>query len=145
MSPYATTSERHARNTSVIADLRANGGRTSAGQTLVILTTVGARSGREQQIPVCVREDGGDLIIAASAGGQARHPQWYANIVASPVIGVEYLGERYRAEVTTVANGPDRDRLFQMMSEEITGIYGYQDKCRDHRQIPIMRLRRVEQ
>jgi deazaflavin-dependent oxidoreductase (nitroreductase family) len=145
MSPYATTSERHARNTAVISDLRANGGRTSAGQTLVILTTAGARSGREQQIPVCVREDGRDLVVAASAGGQPRHPQWYTNVVASPVIGVEYLGESYRAEVTTVANGPDRDRLVQLMSEEIPGIYAYQDKCRDHRQIPIMRLRRVEQ
>jgi deazaflavin-dependent oxidoreductase (nitroreductase family) len=135
--------ERKARDESVMAELRAQGGRTSSGQVLVILTFLGARSGREYQRPVCVREDGDDLVVAASAGGQANHPQWYYNLAAHPDITVEYLGESYPAAVSTVANGPDRDRLFGLLSQEIKGLYEYQDRCRDSRQIPVLRLRRI--
>jgi deazaflavin-dependent oxidoreductase (nitroreductase family) len=143
MTANPTASERHARDTAIMAELRAGGGQTAAGQTLVILTITGATSGQPHHKPVCVREDGADLVVAASAGGQARHPQWYGNLVAHPEITVEYLGATYPATTSTVTNSPDRDRLFQMLSEEITGLYGYQDRCRDSRQIPIIRIRRT--
>jgi deazaflavin-dependent oxidoreductase (nitroreductase family) len=126
-----------------MAELRAHGGRTAGGQVLVILTFAGARTGREYHKPVCVREDGADLVVAASVGGQASHPQWYRNLVTRPEITVEYLGESYRAAASTVPNGPDRDRLFGLLSEEIIGLYEYQDRCRDSRQIPIVRLQHV--
>jgi F420H(2)-dependent quinone reductase len=138
-----TISERKARDDAIMADLRAHGGKTEAGLILVILRIAGAKSGTVRDKPVCVKEDGDDLIVAGSAGGQSKHPQWYQNLVAQPEIVVEYLGESWRAAADTVANSPDRDRLFHMMSEEITGLYGYQDRCRDARQIPIVRLRRI--
>jgi deazaflavin-dependent oxidoreductase (nitroreductase family) len=137
-----TTSERHARNELIMTELRSLEGRTEAGQVLVVLTIAGAKTGRRRDYPVCVREDGDDLIVAASAGGQPDHPQWYTSLTAHPDITVEYLGESYAATASLVPNSPDRDRLFQMMSAEITGLYGYQDRCRDTRQIPIVRLRR---
>jgi deazaflavin-dependent oxidoreductase (nitroreductase family) len=142
MTADPAVSERNARNELVVAELREHGGRTAAGQALVILISTGARTGREHHKPVCVREDGTDLVIAASAGGQPRHPQWYRNLLARPEITVEYLGESYPAVASTVPNSADRDRLVQMLSEEITGLYEYQDRCRDSRQIPILRLRR---
>jgi deazaflavin-dependent oxidoreductase (nitroreductase family) len=137
-----TLSERKARDEAVLAELRANRGRTASGQTLVILTITGSRTGTRRDKPVCVRADGDDLVVAGSAGGQARHPQWYLNLVSNPELTVEYLGETYRAVADTVPNSVDRDRLFQMLSEEITGLYGYQDRCRDSRQIPIVRIHR---
>jgi deazaflavin-dependent oxidoreductase (nitroreductase family) len=142
METDPSVSERQARDEAVMADLRANGGRTAAGQVLVILEITGEKSGRQLFKPVCVREDGADLVVAASAGGQPRHPQWYRNLVSNPALTVEYLGESYQATASTVANSTDRDRLFQLLSEEITGLYGYQDRCGDTRQIPIVRLRR---
>lgn len=126
-----------------MTELRAHGGKTKAGQALVILTITGAKTGRKHDKPVCVREDGPDLVVAASAGGQPDHPQWYRNLVAHPEINVEYLGQSHPAVASTVLNSPDRNRLFHMMSKEITGLYGYQDRCRDSRQIPILRLRRI--
>lgn len=125
-----------------MAELRANGGRTDGGQTLVILTITGSRTGTRRDKPVCVREDGDDLVVAGSAGGQPRHPQWYLNLVSNPELTVEYLGETYRAVADTELNSVDRDRLFAMMSREITGLYAYQDRCRESRQIPIVRIRR---
>jgi deazaflavin-dependent oxidoreductase (nitroreductase family) len=126
-----------------MSELRRNGGRLGSGQTLVILTITGARSGQQHEKPVCVREDGPDLVVAASAGGHRLHPQWYHNLVVNPELTAEYLGERFAARASTTLNSPDRDRLFQMMSEEIVGLYGYQDRCRDSRQIPIIRLTRI--
>jgi deazaflavin-dependent oxidoreductase (nitroreductase family) len=137
-----TATERHARDEAVMAELRANHGRMAAGQTLIILSIAGSKTGRLQDKPVCVSEHGAALVIAASAGGQARHPQWYTSLMAKPDITVEYLGETFPVTATIVANGPDRDRLFGAMSREIPGLYGYQDRCRDSRQIPIIRLER---
>jgi deazaflavin-dependent oxidoreductase (nitroreductase family) len=136
-----STLDRRTRDEAVINEMRANAGRRpESGDPLVLLTTTGASSGKEHTKPVCVREDGDDLVVAGTVGGQSRHPQWYRNLVAHPELTVEYLGEVYRARAETVANSPDRDRLFHMMSEVIQGIYGYQDRCRDDRQIPIVRL-----
>jgi deazaflavin-dependent oxidoreductase (nitroreductase family) len=132
------------RNKEVIANHRANGGKAAEGQMpLVLLTTTGAKSGKEHITPVCVREDGADLVVAGSKGGMPDHPQWYRNLVANPELTVEYLGDTYRARATTVENSTDRDRLFQMMSEVIVGLYQYQDRCRESRQIPIVRLIRT--
>ena len=143
MEGDALVTERHARDEAVMAELWATGGTTSSGQVLVILTVTGARSGRRLLKPMCVREDGADLVVAASAGGQPRHPQWYFNLVAKPEVTVEYLGAAYQARASVVPNSPDRDRLFQLLSEEITDLYSYQDRCRDTRQIPLIRLHRM--
>jgi deazaflavin-dependent oxidoreductase (nitroreductase family) len=137
-----TTNERHARDDAVMAQLRANAGKLDTGGTLVILTIRGAVTGRAREKTLCVREDGPDLVVAASAGGQPRHPRWYTNLVANPELTVEYLGETYAAVASTVPNGPERDRLVAMLSAEIVDLYAYQDRCRDTRQIPIVRLRR---
>ena len=134
--------ERRARDEPIMAQLRANGGRTDTGMILVILTIKGAVSGTERDKPVCVRKDGDDLFVVGSAGGQPRHPQWYTNLVANPEITVEYLGERYPAVAETEPNGPERDRLYALLSEEVPGLYGYQDRCRETRQIPLVRIRR---
>jgi deazaflavin-dependent oxidoreductase (nitroreductase family) len=145
-----STPERPARidmreqNKVVMSDLRANAGRSSNGAPpLVIITTIGAKSGNPHATPICVREDGDRLVVAGSAGGRAVHPQWYKNLLANPEITVEYLGDSYQARATTVTNSLDRNRLFDMMSEVIDGLYRYQDRCRDHRQIPIVSLDRI--
>ena len=83
------------------------------------------------------------FCLARNASGQPKHPLWYSNLVANPELTVEYLGETYQARASTVPNSTDRDRLFERMSHEITGIYGYQDRCREQRQIPIVRLERI--
>jgi deazaflavin-dependent oxidoreductase (nitroreductase family) len=144
MSPEPTLSDRRVRDDALIAELRANGGRTAAGNAnLVIITTTGRKSGQRYEKPLCARADAGNVIIAGTAGGQPAHTQWYLNLVSNPEVSVEFGGEAYQAVASTVPNGPDRDRLFALIGEEITGIYGYQDRCRDTRQIPIIALRRV--
>jgi deazaflavin-dependent oxidoreductase (nitroreductase family) len=137
------TVDRKSRDDAIIEAYRATGG-SGDGPPLVLLTTTGAVSGNPHTKPVCVRTDGDDLVVAGSMGGNPSHPQWYRNLVANPELTVEYLGDTYRARAETVPNSPDRDRLFAMMDEVIPGIYGYQDRCAAHRQIPIVRLVRID-
>jgi deazaflavin-dependent oxidoreductase (nitroreductase family) len=132
------------QNQKVIADYRATGGKTAdGGFPLVLLTTTGAKTGNKHVTPVCVREDGADLVVAGSMGGMRKHPQWYRNLQHDPELTVEYLGDTYRARAELVPNSPDRNRLFDMMSEVIIGLYSYQDRCAEHRQIPVVRLVRI--
>ncbi|HEY2330752.1 MAG TPA: nitroreductase/quinone reductase family protein [Acidimicrobiales bacterium] len=132
------------QNQKIIADYRATGGKPAdGGFPLVLLTTIGNKTGNAHTTPVCVREDGDDLIVAGSMGGMKKHPQWYRNLQANPELTVEYLGDTYRARAELVPNSQDRNRLFDMMSEVIIGLYSYQDRAAEFRQIPVIRLVRI--
>jgi deazaflavin-dependent oxidoreductase (nitroreductase family) len=147
-SPPPARIDMRVQNQEIVAAYRANAGVVEDGaDPLVVITTRGTKTGNLHTTPICVRQDGDgagqDLIVAGTAGGTKRHPQWYFNLVAEPEITVEYLGDTYTARAETVANSVDRDRLFNMMSTVIPGIYRYQDRCRELRQIPIVRLTRI--
>jgi deazaflavin-dependent oxidoreductase (nitroreductase family) len=133
--------DRKARDEAIVAEYRATGGIPAVGSPqLIVLHTIGQRTGITHVKPVCVIEDGDDLVVAGTMGGNPRHPQWYRNITANPELTVEYRGETFRVRATTEPNGATRDRLFAEMDTVIPGIHGYQDRCRETRQIPIIRL-----
>jgi deazaflavin-dependent oxidoreductase (nitroreductase family) len=77
-----------ATNAAVIAHFRANGGQVPAPYDnpppMVLLHTIGARSGREHIVPMRAMVDGESLYIFASAHGSPRHPDWYYNLRAHP-------------------------------------------------------------
>jgi deazaflavin-dependent oxidoreductase (nitroreductase family) len=130
-------------NKAVIAAYRERGGNEPGSVTpLVILTTRGRVSGKDHVTPVAVVQDGGRLVVAGSMGGLPRNPQWYENLLADPIITVEYEGETYRARATTVPDGPERDRLFTLMNQVIPDLHNYQERARATRQIPIVVLDR---
>jgi deazaflavin-dependent oxidoreductase (nitroreductase family) len=143
-TPPPARVDMRVRNQEIIASYRANAGVVDdSADPLVVITTRGTKTGNLHTTPICVRQDGADLVVAGTAGGTKRHPQWYFNLVAETDITVEYLGDTYQARAETVTNSLERDRLFHMMSAVIPGIYRYQDRCRDLRQIPIVRLTRI--
>jgi deazaflavin-dependent oxidoreductase (nitroreductase family) len=134
------------QNEALIAQYRADAGRNADGTPMVqvLLTTTGERTGRQFTTPVNVVEDGDGLVIAGSKGGLPDHPQWYRNLLAHPGLTVEYLGDTYAATATPVPNGTERDRLYALLAEVIPGLYRYQDRCRETRQIPVIRLERAD-
>ncbi|HEY3943100.1 MAG TPA: nitroreductase/quinone reductase family protein [Acidimicrobiales bacterium] len=144
MTDAASPPDIRQTNQDVIARYRASGGTGEGMESLVLITTTGAKTGRSHTTPVCVQEDGDRLVVAGSMGGMRKHPQWFRNLVANPELTVEYRGSTYRARATIVPNGPERDVLFGRMSEVITGLYSYQDRAANHRQIPVVWLERVE-
>ncbi|MFO1540820.1 MAG: nitroreductase/quinone reductase family protein, partial [Chloroflexota bacterium] len=60
------------------------GGR-GMGRNTVLLTTVGARTGRERTSPLAGFADGpGRWLVVGSGNGSARHPAWFLNLARTP-------------------------------------------------------------
>jgi deazaflavin-dependent oxidoreductase (nitroreductase family) len=130
-------------NQQLIAKYREHGGQIDGpftGRTLLLLTTTGARSGRERTTPVAYTRDGDNLVIIASKGGAPEHPAWYHNLVAHPEVTVELGAERFPARAV-VPEGAERDRLFAQMATKMPNFARYQENTA--RQIPVVVLRRV--
>jgi len=129
-------------NQKIIEEFRANGGVvTGRGRTVLILHTIGAKSGKEHVNPVAHTRDGDRYVIIASKGGAPNNPDWYYNIVANPLITVEAGTEKFQAKATIVEE-PERTRLYNQMSAVMPGFAEYQKKTT--RVIPVMVLTRVQ-
>lgn len=131
-------------NKTVIAEFRANGGKVGGQFTntpLLLLTTIGAKSGQTRTNPVAYTTDGDHIIIIASKGGAPTHPDWYHNLKANPMVTVELGREQFQARAI-VAEGAERDRLFTQMAEVMPGFADYQRNT--DRRIPVIILERME-
>jgi deazaflavin-dependent oxidoreductase (nitroreductase family) len=129
-------------NMATIKEFRANAGKVGgpfAGKTLLILHTIGAKSGRTRINPVAYVTDGDRFVIIASKGGAPNNPDWYYNIVANPKVTVEIGTEQFSARAS-IATEPERTRLFNKMVEIMPGFAEYQKKTT--RIIPVIILSR---
>ncbi len=88
-------------NTQVISEFRANGGKVAqfGDAPMVILHTVGAKSGAVREIPLVALVQGEQLIVFAYKGGAQTNPDWYFNLKANANITVEYGTESFAARV----------------------------------------------
>jgi deazaflavin-dependent oxidoreductase (nitroreductase family) len=132
--------ERYARNIKVIQEFRQSGGGTSTGRTL-LLTTLGAKSGKERTVPLAFLADGDRLLIFGSRAGSDKHPDWYWNLRKNPVVTVEVGGEKYQARATPL-EGEERDRFFAKQKEVMPIFADYES--RTQRIIPVIALERID-
>jgi len=126
-------------NDKVIAELRANGGTAPSmgGATLLILHTIGAKSGQERLSPLLYRERGDDLVIFASYAGAPVNPAWFHNLVANPDVTVEIGGET-RSVRARVAERAERDELYEWNKQDYDTFAEYEKKT--DRTIPVVIL-----
>ena len=61
-------------------------GATLEGRPVVILTSVGGKSGKVRRNPVMRIVDGDRYVAVASCGGAPTNPSWYTNLVAHPTV-----------------------------------------------------------
>lgn len=130
-------------NQRIIEEFRANEGRVGgnfAGKSLLLLRTTGAKSGKMRVNPVATVEDGDRLVIVASKGGAPTNPAWYYNLVANPVVGVEYGTEEFLAQAT-VTSEPERTELYAKVASEFPGFNDYAKNTT--RVIPVITLTRL--
>lgn len=130
-------------NDAIIKEFRANSGKVGgnfAGKTLLLLHTVGAKSGQERINPVAYVKDGDRYVIIASKGGAPTHPDWYFNILAQPLVTVEVGDDTFQARAA-VASEPERTRLYDKMIEMMPGFAEYRQKTT--RVIPVITLSRL--
>ncbi|MEU6348714.1 nitroreductase/quinone reductase family protein [Streptomyces sp. NPDC047072] len=131
-------------NQQIIDEFRANAGRVGGpfeGGRLILLTTIGARTGTPHTTPVGYLPDGGNrILVIASAGGSPRHPDWYRNLLAHPQVTVESGVFTYEA-AAVVLTGAERDAAFARAVEADRGWAAYQEKT--DRTIPVVALHEI--
>lgn len=130
-------------NKKIIEEFRANDGKVGghfANNTLLLLHTTGAKSGKEHVNPLVTFEDGDRLVIVASKGGGPSNPDWYYNILANPDVTVEYGTEVFQARAT-VTSEPERTELYEKMESQMASFSEY--KLKAGRVIPVVTLSRL--
>ena len=118
--------------------LRRTGGR-AMGMDVLVLTTVGRRTGEQRRSPVSwfPGPDGGWLLVA-SATGAAAHPAWYPNLSAHPDrVAVEVAGRTTRV-VASQLTGAERAEAWQAIVAAGPRFAAYQRKT--DRELPVIRL-----
>jgi deazaflavin-dependent oxidoreductase (nitroreductase family) len=127
-------------NERTIAEFRANHGQVGgqfAGAPLLLLHTVGARSGQPRVNPVMYLADGGRYLVFASAAGADSHPAWYWNLLAHPDARIE-VGDRVLDVRAAELTGAERDGKYRLQAERYPGFADYQR--RTARTIPVIAL-----
>lgn len=130
-------------NKGVIEAFRANGGRVGGpfeGAPLLLLTSIGAKSGAPRTTPLMYLPDGERLVIFASKAGAPTNPAWYHNLIANRSATIEVGDDTFDVDVD-VASGEERERLFSQQAELMPQFADYAQKTT--RQIPVVVLERV--
>jgi deazaflavin-dependent oxidoreductase (nitroreductase family) len=110
-----------------------------SGLPVVMLTTTGAKSGKQRTVPVVgLPTDEGTAVIASNFG-QRRHPAWYHNLRANPEGEVAVPGGEQRRFRAHVAEGDTRDRIWQEGLKVYPGFSQYEKRA-SHRDIAVFVL-----
>ena len=139
-NPASSASEYNAK---IIEEFRANQGRLGgewAGTTVILVHHIGARSGIERVTPLgCFVLQDGRFAIVASNGGSPRHPDWYYNLKAHPVIQAE-LGAQTFTVLAGELDDTARAQLWPRLVAEHPTLGEHQAKTT--RQVPVFLLTR---
>ena len=104
---------------------------------ILLLNTVGRKSGKKRATPLLYVMDGEDFVLIASKGGAPTHPAWYLNLMANSDVTVEVGDREVRVRAEEVS-GAEKTRLWQMMVEMYPTYDDYQTKT--EREIPLLIL-----
>lgn len=124
---------------------RVSGGRltlprvmSAVGAPIVKLTTTGAKTGTERNVPVLGLKDGERWIVVASNWGREEHPAWYHNLKANPEVKLTFKNQtgQYVAQELT---GEEREAYWNRIKDVNPSLDTYQQRAGD-RQIPIVAL-----
>ena len=116
---------------------RALGGRF-VGQNILILSTMGRRTGQRRSTLLYYVQDGEDYVVIASNGGDDRYPGWWYNIRANPDVEIEVGRSRIPCKAEPVREA-DRRPLFVKLAHVCSGYTKYEQ--RTSRELTVFRLR----
>ena len=111
------------------------------GSEVLLLNSVGRKSGQKRTTPLLYLRDGEEYVIVASKGGSPKHPAWYHNLKANPRTTIE-VGNRKVPVRAGEANPEERARLWPKLVEMYPSFESYQRKT--EREIPIIILEPAE-
>ena len=107
------------------------------GGELLMLTTVGRKTGRRRVTPVLYLRDGDDWIVVASNGGADWEPGWWLNLQAGSPGEVTIAGRTTPVSAREVED-PEREQVYQRLLAEVFDYDTYQAKV--SRRLAVVRL-----
>ena len=132
-------------NQAIIDEFRKNGGHVATagfGDALVVLHSIGAKSGEIRLNPLMAIPEDGSWLIVGSAAGSPKHPAWVHNLRANPAIDIEAPGDGdVRTIAVDVSEVPDAEweSSWQKFLDASEGFAKYVETA-EGRQFPIFRL-----
>lgn len=112
-------------------------GTTLRGKPVIILTSIGAKSGKTRKTPLMRVEHDGRYAVVASLGGAPKHPVWYYNLKAHPDVELQdgSVKREYKAREVT---GEEKAEWWERAVQAWPDYAEYQTKT--DRQIPVFVL-----
>ncbi|MEU8522946.1 nitroreductase family deazaflavin-dependent oxidoreductase [Streptomyces sp. NBC_01216] len=116
-------------------------GTTMRGLPVVLVTNLGAKSGKVRKTPLMRVEHQGAYALVASNGGAVKHPVWYHNLVANPRVELRD-GTRTWDMEARVVHGEERAAWWERAVAAFPDYADYQ--LRTDREIPLFVVERVD-
>jgi len=110
------------------------------GKPVILLTTVGAKTGKLRKTPLMRVEHGGEYAVVASLGGAPKNPVWYYNLKANPRVELQDGTEKHDYDAREVF-GDEKATWWERCVKAWPDYANYQKKT--DRQIPVFVLTRV--
>jgi deazaflavin-dependent oxidoreductase (nitroreductase family) len=110
------------------------------GATVLLLTTIGHRSGRARRTPLIYARDGDEYLVVASKGGSDTAPVWYENLRADPRVRIQVKGDVIDGRART-ASAEEKQRLWPLVTKVWPDYDSYQQKT--ERDIPVVIIERA--
>ncbi len=104
---------------------------------IILVTTTGAKSGKQRYVPLMRVEKDGRYLMVASNGGAPAHPSWYFNVKANPAVTVQD-GDKVVALSARELAGAEREQWWRLAVEAFPPYGEYETKTA--RQIPVFVL-----
>ncbi len=104
------------------------------GLPIIVMTTVGHRTGLVRKVPLMCVEHEGEYAIVGSKGGAPAHPGWYHNLVADPTVLIQDGPEPFETTVRLVT-GAERAQWWERCVAAFPPYAEYQAKT--DREIPV--------
>jgi F420H(2)-dependent quinone reductase len=112
---------------------------TMRGQPIIVLTSVGAKSGKLRKTALMRVEHGGEYAVVASLGGAPRHPVWYWNLIKNPHVELQDGADKHDYDAREVF-GDEKAVWWERAIATWPDYANYQRKT--DRQIPVFVLTR---
>lgn len=138
---YAPSTSKWARDQAELYE-RTDGreGGDLRGLPVIVLTTLGAKSGMLRKTALMRVEHDGAYAVIASRGGDPKNPVWYFNMLANPLVELQDMAERHDYLAREVSG----DERALWWSRAVAAFPPYADyQARTDRHIPVLVLKRA--
>ena len=132
-----STSDWARKQTELYEATEGREGNTLRGKPIIVLTTLGAKSGKLRKTALMRVEHDGAYAVVASLGGAPKHPVWYFNIKAQPLVELQD-GATKQDYIAREITGEEKAEWWKRAVEAWPDYAEYQKKT--DREIPLFVL-----